>query len=267
MAMQVHELAGSREAALITSTGSEVPVVLSLGTLAGQEQASAGFIITAADITERKEAEDQLRLSLQEKEVLLKEIHHRVKNNMQVISSLLDLQSAQITDPLVRAPFLDSQNRIKSMALIHERLYQSPDLARIDFTNYLQLLVPRLFDSYQTTDQQVSLKIQAEEVSLEVSQAIPCGLIINELVANALKHAFPKGRQGELCLRLEKSPDDEILLVVEDNGVGLPEGVDLGHSSTLGLQLVQVLTRQLKGSVAVHRSAGTRFELRFAWLK
>ena len=267
MAMQVHEVAGSREAALITSTGSEVPVVLSLGTLAGQEQASAGFIITAADITERKEAEDQLRLSLQEKEVLLKEIHHRVKNNMQVISSLLDLQSAQITDPLVRAPFLDSQNRIKSMALIHERLYQSPDLARIDFTNYLQLLVPRLFDSYQTTDQQVSLKIQAEEVSLEVSQAIPCGLIINELVANALKHAFPKGRQGELCLRLEKSPDDEILLVVEDNGVGLPEGVDLGHSSTLGLQLVQVLTRQLKGSVAVHRSAGTRFELRFAWLK
>ena len=267
MAMQVHEVAGSREAALITSTGSEVPVVLSLGTLAGQEQASAGFIITAADITERKEAEDQLRLSLQEKEVLLKEIHHRVKNNMQVISSLLDLQSAQITDPLVRAPFLDSQNRIKSMALIHERLYQSPDLARIDFTNYLQLLVPRLFDSYQTTDQQVSLKIQAEEVSLEVSQAIPCGLIINELVANALKHAFPKGRQGELCLRLEKSPDEEILLVVEDNGVGLPEGVDLGHSSTLGLQLVQVLTRQLKGSVAVHRSAGTRFELRFAWLK
>lgn len=267
LALQVRELAGSREARMVTSAGAEVPVVLSLGTLAGQERSPEGFIITAADITERKEAEDQLRLSLQEKEVLLKEIHHRVKNNMQVISSLLDLQSAQITDPLIRAPFRDSQNRIKSMALIHERLYQSPDLARIDFTDYLQLLAPRLFDSYQTTDQQISLSIQAAPISLEVSQAIPCGLIINELVANALKHAFPEGRQGQLLLSMEKTTGDEIVLVIGDNGVGLPETVDLGKGNTLGLQLVQVLTRQLKGSIAVDRSAGTRFELRFPWLR
>lgn len=267
LALQVRELAGSREARMVASTGAEVPVVLSLGTLGGREQSAEGFIITAADITERKEAEDQLRLSLQEKEVLLKEIHHRVKNNMQVISSLLDLQSVQITDPRARAPFRDSQNRIKSMALIHERLYQSPDLARIDFTDYLRILVPRLFDSYQTTDQQVSLRLEAEEISLEVSQAIPCGLIINELIANALRHAFPGGRQGQLLLSMEKTAGDEIALVVADNGVGLPEEVDLGKASTLGLQLVQVLTRQLKGSVAVDRSAGTRFELRFPWLK
>ncbi len=267
MALQVRELAGSREARMVSSTGAEVPVVLSLGLLAGQERPAEGFIITAADITERKEAEDQLRLSLQEKEVLLKEIHHRVKNNMQVISSLLDLQSAQITDPQIRAPFRDSQNRIKSMALIHERLYQSPDLARIDFTDYLQLLAPRLFASYQITDQQISLNIQAAPISLEVSQAIPCGLIISELIANALKHAFPGGRHGELLLSMEKSPGDEIVLVVADNGVGLPEELDLGQTNTLGLQLIQVLAKQLRGSIAMDRSAGTRCELRFPWLR
>jgi PAS domain S-box-containing protein len=268
MALKVRELAGSREARMVTSAGAEVPVVLSLGLLAGQERSLEGFIITAADITERKEAEDQLRLSLQEKEVLLKEIHHRVKNNMQVISSLLDLQSAQITDPLIRAPFLDSQNRIKSMALIHERLYQSPDLARIDFTNYVQILVPRLFDSYQITGQQVSLKLEAAAISLEVSQAIPCGLIINELIANALKHAFREGRQGQLVLSMAQTAgDEEIVLVVADNGIGLPDEVMLGQANTLGLQLVQVLTKQLKGSITIDRSAGTRFELRFPWLR
>jgi len=267
LAPQVRELAGSREARMVGSRGAEVPVVLSLGTLAGGERPLEGFILTAADITERKEAEDQLRVSLEEKEILLKEIHHRVKNNMQVISSLLDLQSAKITDPLVRAPFLDSQNRIKSMALIHERLYQSEDLARIDFTDYLQLLAPRLFDSYQTSGQQVALHLEADPLSLEVSQAIPCGLIINELIANALKHGFPQGRRGNLRLRMQKTAADEVVLTVADDGVGLPADVDPTRTSTLGLQLVQVLTRQLKGGISVDRSAGTRFEVRFTWLK
>ncbi|MCC7263723.1 MAG: hypothetical protein IT369_14510 [Candidatus Latescibacteria bacterium] len=154
------------------------------------------------------------------------------------------------------------------MALIHERLYQSPDLARIDFTNYVQILVPRLFDSYQTTGQQVSLKLEVAAISLEVSQAIPCGLIINELIANALKHAFREGRQGQLVLSMAQTAgDEEIVLVVADNGIGLPDEVVLGQANTLGLQLVQVLTKQLKGRITIDRSAGTRFELRFPWLR
>ena len=213
---------------------------------------------------ELQKNEEALRASLQEKEVLLKEIHHRVKNNMQVISSLLDLQSAKITDPQIYAPFRDSQNRIKSMALIHERLYQAPDLVRVDFTNYLQTLVPRLFESYHITPQHISLRIEAGEVSLDVGQAVPCGLIVNELVANALEHAFPQDRHGELYLHLEKTAS-EVLLVVRDDGVGLPPTVDVGATPSLGLQLVQVLTRQLKGHIKVNRSAGTEFRLRFPW--
>jgi PAS domain S-box-containing protein len=226
-----------------------------------------GVIEYVRDITERKKAEDRLQESLQEKEVLLREIHHRVKNNMQVISSLLNLQSRQIKDPFVLEMFKESQRRIRSMALIHERLYQSSDFSRIEFSQYLRNLATHLFHSYQVDASRVYLKIEAEEVHLNINTAIPCGLIVNELVSNALKHGFPEGRSGELGIDLRRAEGDAYVLRVKDDGVGFPEELDFRKTETLGMQIVNTLVSQIDASIDLVRDKGTEFTIHFQEVK
>jgi PAS domain S-box-containing protein len=222
-----------------------------------------GVIEYARDITERKNAEDRLQASLREKEVLLREIHHRVKNNMQIISSLLNLQSRHIQDPAVLEVFKESQRRIRSMALIHERLYQSADLSRIEFSQYLDNLTHRLFHSYQVDPDRIRLNLLTEEVFLNVNTAIPCGLIVNELVSNALKHAFPDGRRGQVAVELHRSQGGEFLLRIKDDGVGFPTTLDFRRTETLGMQIVVTLVDQIDGAIEMDVSAGTDFQIRF----
>ena len=222
-----------------------------------------GVIEYIRDITERKMAEDRLQASLQEKEVLLREIHHRVKNNMQVICSLLNLQSRHIQDPAVLEMFKESQRRIRSMALIHERLYQSSDLSRIEFSQYLRNLATHLFHSYQVNSSRIELRIEAEEVYFNINTAIPCGLIVNELISNALKHAFPEGRRGRLDLDLRRMTGNGYVLRVKDDGVGFPENLDFRKTETLGMQIVSTLVRQIDGSIDLARAKGTEFTIHF----
>jgi len=215
----------------------------------------------------RKKTEAQIRASLQEKDVLLKEIHHRVKNNMQVISSLLNLQSRHIQDPNVLEMFKESQRRIRSMALIHERLYQSSDLSRIEFSQYVRNLAAHLFHSYQVDSSRIRLTMDTEEVFLNINTAIPCGLIVNELISNALKHGFPDGRSGEMGLELHRVLGDGYVLRVRDDGVGFPEGLDFRRTETLGMQIVVTLVSQIEGRLDLQRQSGTIFTLEFNEIK
>jgi PAS domain S-box-containing protein len=211
----------------------------------------------------RKRTEAQIMAQLQEKDVLLKEVHHRVKNNMQVISSLLNLQSRRVQDPAVLEMFRESQRRIRSMALIHERLYQSSDLSRIEFSQYLRNLAIHLFHSYQADSRRIQLTIDAELVFLNINTAIPCGLIVNELVSNSLKHAFPDGRKGNLEIALHRVAGDGYMLQVKDDGVGIPEDLDIRKTETLGMQIISTLVEQIDGRLETERGQGTTFRFRF----
>jgi two-component sensor histidine kinase/uncharacterized membrane protein affecting hemolysin expression len=215
------------------------------------------------EILERIRIENRLRGSLKEKEVLLKEIHHRVKNNLQVISSLLYLQSKKIHDRPALEMFTESQNRIRSMALIHEKLYQSDDMVHIDFSEYIRNLVGHLANSYGAQLKNVKINMQAETVLLSIDKGIPCALIINELVINALKYAFPKERKGEITIRINRDDKRMIAMSVSDDGVGFPQTVDLLNSETLGLQLVKQLCQQLKGRIDIQNGQGTKFMITF----
>ncbi len=220
-----------------------------------------GILSIVRDITERKQAEEEVKASLEEKEVLLKEIHHRVKNNLQVISSLLSLQSEYIKDDQYARMLKESQNRIRSMALIHEKLYQSETFTNIDFGGYVETLVYGLARSYGVSDS-IAIKIEVEDAFLDIDTAIPCGLIINELVSNSLKHAFPD-RKGEITVAL-RSLDDSIELIVSDTGVGIPEDIDFKNTETLGLRLVTILAEdQLEGEITLDRRKGTEFCITF----
>ncbi|MGH8058481.1 MAG: sensor histidine kinase, partial [Candidatus Entotheonellia bacterium] len=212
---------------------------------------------------ERKGVEARLQASLAEKEVLLKEVHHRVKNNLQVVSSLLSLQAGVIQDPHAREVFKDSQRRVRAMALVHEKLYQSKNLAQIDFGAYIHTLVAQLYQLYRVPAQCVTFHITAEAVMLRIETAIPCGLILQELLSNCLKYAFLAGRTGEVHVVLRREPPERYTLVVHDTGVGFPEGVDFHHTQSLGLQLVNLLTEQLDGTIALERGTGTTVTLIF----
>ncbi len=220
---------------------------------------------TVMDISERKQVEAQLKASLEEKELLLKEVHHRVKNNLQVVSSLFSLQTQYIDDPKVLEVLIESQNRINAMALIHEKLYQSTSLAQVDFQEYIHNLTQSLFASYHTKAQRVRLHLQVEPLPISLDTAIRCGLIINELVSNALKHAFREDCPGELRLAFVAQPAGKICLVVEDNGVGIATNFDIEQTNSLGLRLVKILTRKLKGELTVTRTQGTRFQIIFPY--
>jgi len=219
------------------------------------------------DITERKRAEEQINASLREKEVLLREIHHRVKNNLQIISTLLYLQSGYIKDKEAFEMFNESINRIKSMALIHEKLYQFTDLGKIDVAEYIRELAADLSSSYGVKTDGIKLETHVREVLLTINTAIPCGLITNELVSNSLKHAFPDAKKGKIRIDLFLDSDYMFTLIVSDNGVGFPKDLDFRNTETLGLQLVMTLVKQLKGTIELDRSGGTEFKITFAELK
>ncbi|MDJ1174655.1 PAS domain S-box protein [Roseofilum capinflatum] len=214
------------------------------------------------DVSDRKQAEAQLKASLAEKEVLLREIHHRVKNNLNIIYSLLDMQSRQVSDPALHSLLLDSQKRLKTMALIHEKLYCSKSLSRIDFAEYIHSLVLSISASYGMRSHQIHLDIDADPVQLNIETAIPTGLIINELVTNAFKHAFPGDREGTVWIEFREIDHGQLDLKIVDNGVGLPSEAR-GHSSSLGMRLVYILADQLDADLQVQSENGTRFHLKF----
>lgn len=215
---------------------------------------------------ELETAKQRLQQEIIEKEVLLREVHHRVKNNFAVIHSLLSLQSQQIEDQKLRALFKESAERVQSMAMVHKQLYQSADLASVDFKGYIRSLARNLYFSYAAEPEKVDLQLRIEDISLGVDQAIPCGLIVNELISNALKYAFPKEKEGQGFIRISLGRKDkgEIELKVKDNGAGLPEDLDIHASPTLGLQLVSMLAEeQLEGKLDVSRTGGTEIRILF----
>ncbi len=217
----------------------------------------AGAVFSSRDISARHEAEEALRASLREKDVLIKEVHHRVRNNMQVISSLLNHQARLIADPAVLNMFRESQNRIRSIALVHEKLYRSTDLSRIDFADYIESLVVHLFHTHQADAGRISFRPELLPVELDVTTAIPLGLIVNELVMNALEHAFPQGRRGEIAVRLERIGGDRLHLEVRDDGVGLPPDFDSRRSGSLGWPIVRMLVEQIGGTLEIRGQGGT----------
>ena len=221
-----------------------------------------GHVVVLRDISRRKQTEEKIKASLEEKEVLLKEIHHRVKNNLQIISSLLSLQSEYVKDTRCIESLEESRNRIRTMALVHEKLYQSENLASINLKEYVKSLVSGLVRSYRVNTDRITPKIKVEDIFLGVDTAIPCGLIINELVSNALKHAFPD-RKGEITVTLH-SFDDIIELIVSDNGIGIPDNIDFKAAETLELHLVTILAEdQLEGEITLDKRKGTSFKITF----
>ncbi len=216
------------------------------------------------EVQERAQAEERVLASLREKEVLLKEIHHRVKNNLQIISSLLSLQATHVQDPQVLGLFNESEHRVRSMALIHEKLYRSHDLARINFREYAEDLLTYLHRSYSDAWGRIQLRVEADDVMLTVESAVPCGLILNELVNNSFKHAFPGGRAGAIVVGIHTNGDGRVHLSVADDGVGLPAGLNLAETTSLGMQLVHTLTEQLGGELSVANGQGASFAVAFA---
>ena len=220
-----------------------------------------------AALYEREQAQAKLKASLYEKEVLLKEIHHRVKNNLYIISNLLDLQSETLEDEASKQLFADSQNRLQTMALIHEQLYKSTDLATVDFTNYVRNLVNNLYYSYDNTNGKIEIAIDADSLLLNLETAIPCGLLINELITNSFKYAFPESRSGTIAIQINCDRHENINLIVRDDGIGIPENLDWQNTSSLGLRLVNILAEQLEADIALDRQNGTSFHLVFRELK
>jgi two-component sensor histidine kinase len=214
----------------------------------------------------------RMQASLKEKDVLLKEVYHRVKNNMQFIFSLLNLQSQYVKDDRAREMLKNCQHRIRSMQLVHERMYQSKGLGKIEFAWYVRSLVAYLYRSYIVEPRLISLKTELEDILLDINTAIPCGLIINELLSNSLKHAFPRFKyQGkgeklnrEIHIKLSSNGRGLITLVVGDNGVGLPQELDLLKTETMGLKLVKDLVDQLHGTISLQREKGTEFTISFS---
>lgn len=229
--------------------------------LAGAPGNVTGYVGMVMDIGQRKLAEDQLRASLREKEVLLREVHHRVKNNLQVISSLLTLQGSFIEDPQILSIFEDCQHRIHSMALIHQRLYQAESMARIDFGAYLQALAGELLRSYAIEGDRIQLTTSAENLPLTIDAAIPCALLANELFSNCIKHAFPDGQVGHIWVTFRRVADGKLQLQVRDNGIGLPAAVNPQSVGSFGLQLVGILCEQLRASLEIKRHPGTTFTI------
>ena len=258
----VEILAQGLECSMKRKDGDQVPVHCSAAKIKDRTGQPEGAVCVAANISRQKEAEARILTSLREKEILLKEVHHRVKNNLQVISSLLNLQAQELRDPEAIRLFQESRGRIRSMALIHEQLYRSQDLARIEFAGYLEQLVAHLKHAMGNSASQVSLELDAEPLPLSLDLAIPCGMVVNELVSNALEHAFPECCSGEIRVAFHGDATG-YCLEVADSGVGLRGGTGHAEGGSLGMKVVQALVRQLHGTLDVHQDAGTRFVLRF----
>ena len=250
--------------AIQTKSGRRIPIEVNMSDYRDMEGRVIGRIGVFRDISERKRADEVLKSALREKEVLLREIHHRVKNNMQVISSLINLQAARLEDPRAREMLRESQRRIRTMALIHEKLYQSTDLNRINFSEYVRSLCVHLFHGFQVDPTKIRLNLDLEDISLDVSSSIPCGLIVNELVSNSLKHAFPDGREGEIAVHFHRTDGEGLELRVSDDGVGFPPDLDFRNTGTLGMQIVTMLAEQIDGTISREGGRGTSFRISFA---
>jgi PAS domain S-box-containing protein len=252
------------ELKLVKKDGTEMDCLFNVSVRRASDGSISAYQGIIRDITSRKRAEEQLTASLKEKELLLQEIHHRVKNNMQVISSLLKLQAETIKDERLRAPFRDSEHRVRAMSLVHEKLYQAEDFTHILFKDYLTSLIRYLYQSYAHQTGRIELVTEIEELPLDITHAIPCGLITNELLSNALTHAFPGERTGTITIGLRSPEPHTYELTVSDNGVGLPETIDLKTTTSLGLHLVSILVEdQLKGEIEVKRGKGMAFKIKF----
>ncbi len=214
------------------------------------------------EVAQRKLAQEQINESLKEKIVLLREVHHRVKNNLQIVSSLLNLQAGYITDKKILEVFKESQNRIRSMALIHEKLYQSRDLDKINFSDYIDSLIHDLLKSYRSQLNRVNIRCETEQIFLEIDQSILCGLVVNELISNSIKHAFQGRDEGEVVVKLIND-DGGYRIIVQDNGTGFPEDIDIEHADTLGLQLVTSLTDQMGAHLEIRSEKGTIVQITF----
>jgi len=220
------------------------------------------------EITEHKRAKEHITESLREKEILLRELYHRTKNNMQVISNLIDLQAISVNDKKIIEMFKETQSRIKSMALVHEQLYQSKDLSNVNLKDYIRDLANALLTNYQLRRDSIVLKLDIDSIAVSIDAAIPSGLIVNELMSNSLKYAFPDDRQGEIRIILHKTEKGEIELYFSDNGIGFPKDFDFNNPKSLGLKLVKNLTeKQLKGSVELRTNQRTEFLIKFKELQ
>lgn len=241
--------------------GAEFPVEIGLNPI----QTHNGLVILASivDITERKQREEQLKTALKEKDVLLAEIHHRVKNNLQIIDSLLGMQSDQVTDKRSASVLAESQNRVKSMALIHQTLYESQDFSRVDISDVTRNLANHLCHSYALDTTRIAMQIKVDKILLPIDISIPLGLIINELCSNAMKHAFGADDSGEINISLLQRADHQVELTVSDNGKGIPEAFDIENTSSLGLQLIQLLSEQINAELQIQRAKPTEFRLSF----
>lgn len=255
------EKLSAMEYTALRKDGSTLPIITYTDAIL-HNNLPTGLRGVVVDITKLKKAEENLKASLKEKEILLQEIHHRVKNNLQIISSLLNLQQGYVAEKETINVLQESQNRVLSMAMIHEMLYDSENLSSIDFSEYIQRLIHALFSSYGTKVNLIELEINVDEIFLNIETAVPCGLIISELVSNSLKYAFPEGRQGKLSIDFH-TIKDEFELTVVDNGVGLPEDFDFRKTESLGLRLINALVSQLDGSIELDKSQGTKFTMRF----
>lgn len=265
------------ELGLKHKNGYITPVSCNASVYRNKDGKVMGVFAAARDITGLKNAENDIKASLKEKEVLLREIHHRVKNNFQIISSLLSLQSGYITDAESFDVFTESQNRIRSMAMIHEKLYMSDSMIEIDFEEYVDDLTDSIFYNYKISPNMIRLNKKIDNVFFKISTAIPCGLIINELVTNCLKHAFPwfkisrslkdsskllKFGKYRIDIKL-KQVDENYILTVSDNGAGFPDDVNFRKTDSLGLQLVNSLVEQLDGTIKLDKTNGTKFRIIF----
>lgn len=224
---------------------------------------SAGTIHVARDITERKNAEEAINRTLKDREMLVREMHHRTKNNLMIIQSLLNLQSSKLSDAAVKDMLTESKNRVLSIGLIHEMLYKADDLRKIDFAKYLRTLCERVFESNRAAAPGIGLHVDCIECSMDINTVIPCGLIVNELLTNAMRHAFPDGRKGDIFVTLCRQGGD-YTLTVRDTGIGVAEGIDISKAGSLGMTLVASLAAQLRGSFEHKVEGGTEFRLVFS---
>ncbi|HQV00594.1 MAG TPA: histidine kinase dimerization/phosphoacceptor domain -containing protein, partial [Bacteroidia bacterium] len=254
--MQYESMITRKDGSKIWSATTLTPIFNSSGNL-------KNIVLIDTDIDSIKQIEQQLMQSFEERGLLLKEIHHRVKNNLQIIISLFNLQSNFIDDAVALKALREGQNRIKSMALVHERFYQSEGLSKIDFDVYIHRLAETLFGSYNISSEKIKLNIEAEKISLDIDTAIPCGLILNELINNSIKHAFNENQQGEIIVQFYSLNEQTCRLVIGDNGKGMDADFDFENAETLGMQLITALTQQIDGKLNIEHTNGLKFIIDF----
>ena len=255
------------ESHLKTDNGTDKWISSTLTPIFDDAQHLRKLLFVDTDITESKKMENQIVASLKEKDLLLKEIHHRVKNNLQIIISLLNLQSGYIKDEETLKAVREGQNRVRSMALVHEKFYQSDELGEIDFKEYSEKLCHFLKQSYSSQDAPISISVEAEGIGFDMDTAMPCGLLITEIVSNSLKYAFPHHREGKISVEFKKVPEKKVQMTISDNGIGLPPGFDIAKSESLGMQLIIALTSQLDGELKYTHENGTTFSVTFTYPK